>query len=86
MMIQYWVEKRKKRLISTERLEGRISPKVLVHGKTLIVEEYLDPDQWPSLEMIEKKGSQKGGTGSCKPRLLRNLLSKRIHYDQENFL
>ena len=72
----------KERLIS-ERLEGQISPKVLVHGKTLIVEEYLDPDQWPSLEMIEK-GSQKKRR-KLQSKLFAQLALERIHYDHEHF-
>ena len=43
----------------SERLEGRLSPKVLVHGKSLLIEEYLDPGQWPTLETISKENPKK---------------------------
>ena len=72
----------KERLIS-ERLEGRISPKVLVHGKTLIVEEYLDPIKWPTLEIVEKKDPKIAAEAAGK--LFALLARERIHYDHEHF-
>lgn len=72
----------KERLIS-ERLEGRISPEVLVHGKTLIVEEYLDPVKWPTLEIVEKKDPKIAAEAAGK--LFALLARERIHYAHEHF-
>lgn len=72
----------KERLIS-ERLEGRISPKVLVHGKTLIVEEYLNPVKWPTLEMVEKKDPKIAAEAAGK--LFALLAREKIHYNHEHF-
>jgi hypothetical protein len=67
----------------SERLEGRLSPKVLVHGKTLLVEEYLDHGKWLSLETISKKDPKKAAEIAGKFFAL--LALEKIHYDHEHF-
>ena len=67
----------------SERLGGRLSPKVLVYGKSLLIEEYLDPSQWPSLETISKKDPRKGA--EVAGIFFALLALEKIHYDHEHF-